>query len=327
MSDIIETVLLLALPASGKSEVRRYLDSVSEEDFQSKYHLGPTVQLDDYPYVHVMRVIDDTLAKNGVARRFFEAPDRGFANPIDWETLIELVNQDYTDLAASRARTPDAPAAWLLDRFDEARQAVGGDPALASLGKEPRALLEQALVAEADEMLADWNRQLPESLDGKTVVIEFARGGPEGSSFPLPAHHGYQASLARLSNPILERSTILYIWVTPEQSRAKNLERAKPDEDGSILFHGVPEHVMRNEYGCDDIGWLLEQSDKPGSIRVESRGRVFHLPAARFDNRTDLTTFLREDHASWPAAAVQSLSNGLEAAFEQLWKLWASNHK
>ena len=31
---------------------------------------------------------------------FFEAPDRGFRTPLDWGTLIELVNEDYADLRA-----------------------------------------------------------------------------------------------------------------------------------------------------------------------------------------------------------------------------------
>src|SRR5438445_6161715 len=54
MSEILDVLLLLALPASGKSEVRRYLASLSPEQCRGDFHLGPTVQLDDYPYVHMM---------------------------------------------------------------------------------------------------------------------------------------------------------------------------------------------------------------------------------------------------------------------------------
>lgn len=327
MTDIIETVLLLALPASGKSEVRRYLDLLPEDECRRRYHLGPTVQLDDYPYVHLMRVIDDALAADGAKRQFFAAPDQGYADPVDWETLIALVNEDFADLAAGKRREPEAPASWLIERIDRARELVGGAAPLAELDSERLRLVEDAIAGEAAELMAAWNRDLPPTLDGRTVVIEFARGGPDGSGFPLPAHFGYLASLARLSAEILDRTAILYIWVTPEQSRAKNRERAKPGANGSILFHGVPEHVMLNDYGCDDLGWLLERSDHPGTVRVESRGRTFYVPTARFDNRTDLTTFLREDRADWKSEDLEQLEDGLSQTFDRLWKLYAANHR
>lgn len=327
MTDIIETVLLLALPASGKSEVRRYLDLLPEDTCRQRYHLGPTAQLDDYPYVHLMRAIDDALAADGAKRLFFSAPDRGYTDPVDWETLIALINEDYADLAAGRRRDPADPARWLIERIDRARELVGGAAALAGLGPQQLRAVEEAIAGEATELVSAWNRDLPETLEGRTAVIEFARGGPADFGFPLPARCGYLPSLARLSAEILERAAILYIWVTPQQSRAKNQERARPDADGSILFHGVPEHVMRNDYGCDDLEWLLERSDRPGTVRLESRGRTFHIPAARFDNRTDLTTFLRQDRADWKADDLERLEQGLSQAFDRLWRIYSANHR
>ena len=34
--------------------------------------------------------------------------------------------------------------------------------------------------------MRDKNAGIPDTLDGKTVVIEFARGGPDGTNPPLP---------------------------------------------------------------------------------------------------------------------------------------------
>jgi hypothetical protein len=274
-----------------------------------------------------MRVIDDALAADGAERLFFAAPDRGYADPVDWETLTALVDEDYADLAAGRRRAPGAPVSWLIERIDRARELVGGASALAGLGSRRLRAVEEAIADEAIELVSAWNRDLPQTIEGRTVVIEFARGGPADAGLPLPAHCGYLPSLARLSTEILERAAILYIWVTPEQSRAKNQERARPDADGSILFHGVPEHVMRNDYGCDDLEWLLERSDRPGTVRVESRGRTFHIPAVRFDNRTDLTTFLRQDRADWKADDLERLEQGLSQAFDRLWKIYSANHR
>jgi hypothetical protein len=107
---------------------------------------------------------------------------------------------------------------------------------------------------------------------------------------------------------------ILYVWVDPAESRRRNRERARPDGDASILHHGVPEAVMRNEYGTDDIEWLESQARIPGTIPAAGRD----LPFARFDNRSDRTSFLREDPDSWPAESVSTLHRDLAAALSTI---------
>ncbi len=71
MSKLIDTLLLLALPASGKSEVRRYLAKLTPDQCREDFGLGPTVQLDDFPYVHIMRRIDEELGRRGQETLFF----------------------------------------------------------------------------------------------------------------------------------------------------------------------------------------------------------------------------------------------------------------
>ncbi len=318
MTRILETVLLLALPASGKSEVRRYIEHVDPARRAADFRMGPSVQLDDYPYVHAMRRIDDELVKLGRARVFFLAPDRPFQDARHWGTLIELVNEDHADVLARNVVKATQPSLHLLQRIDAAGAKAGIPSFLAPLDDITRGRLAHALDAEARGMLEEKNANLPATLEGKTLVIEFARGGPEGASMPLPEPLGYAYSLSRLSDAILESATILYIWVTPEESRRKNRARTDPNDPGSILHHGVPEEVMRKDYGCDDIEWLVAQSGKSNAVSIRARGRTHLVPIARFDNRVDKTSFLRDDPAAWRPADVAAVHEGLRSAIAAL---------
>lgn len=321
MPEVLDTVLLLALPASGKSEVRRYLKHLPATECRADFHLGPTVQLDDFPYVHLMRRIDDELARLGQGRIFFHSGERPFQTSKDWGTLIELINEDHRDLVAKKDSRPTSAAIQLFDRFDQAAIKAGIPGRLSKLEKTLRNSLAGALEAETRKLLQEKLESYPETLEGKTLVIEFARGGPHGSKMPLPDPLGYQYSLRWLSEAILEKAAILYVWVTPEESRRKNQSRADPNDPGSILHHGVPIEVMMSDYGCDDMDWLEAHSQRQGTVTVEAHGRTFHLPVARFDNRVDKTSFIRDNPNCWRPEQVASVHLGLKDALHKLARL------
>ncbi len=319
MHSQIDTLLLLALPASGKSELRRYLASLDDDVAASDFALGPTVQLDDYPYVHFMRRIDAVLRELGVSPRFFESPDQPFKDGRDWATLIELLNEDYAALG-THPPVPAAPTLWLLDRIDRARRVPGALPPFDDLDE----LVTDALASVLDGDVAEFAGARSETLaryepGTSTVVLEFARGGPEGAEMPLAPPHGYRYSLPFLSYDILRRAVALYVWVTPEDSRRRNLERIipGPEGDASILHHGVPEVVMRNDYGTDDFLWLMERGGGD-TIELEFDDATFMVPAAVFDNRVDHTSFLRADPSEWDPDAVDALHRELRAVFADL---------
>ncbi|MBT3394056.1 MAG: hypothetical protein HN411_02960 [Waddliaceae bacterium] len=314
----IEVLLLSALPASGKSEARRYLSSLNAEECLNQFGIGETVQLDDFPYVFFMRRISDELTARGEEGMFFISPALPFRNPKEWGTLIHLVNEDYEDLVAGNIPNPKSAAEWLFNRIDKARMKVGAAPELGLLPADIREELIATLEDEAASLLKNKIAEVPESLDGKTVVIEFARGGAESSTYPLPAPFGYKYSFSQLSDTILEKASILYIWVDPAESRRKNLARANPDDPGSILSHCVPQAVMYGDYGTDDIAWLLETSDVKDTVRVETDGGVYHLPLGRFDNRIDKTTFAHGPVEDWKDSDIAEIRAGLEEAFAPL---------
>ncbi len=326
MTAILDTVLLLALPASGKSEVRRYLASLSPEQCGTEMHLGPTLQLDDYPYVHLMHVVDDALTALGHESVFYLGPVRPFRDGLEWGTLIELLNQDYARLLARETLETASAGELLLERLDAARAAVGLPRALERIPHRHWKAVARAVESEARRELDLLNATTRQDRTGKTIVLEAARGGPHGAAFPLTPPRGYGYSLGMFSEAILARASILYVQVEPAQSRMKNIERGRPDGQGSILFHAVPMEVMLGEYGTDDMAYLVSHSDVADTVRVEKLAaaeghyqlHAYHLPVAVFDNRADLTTFVRADRAAWATADIGRLHEGLRGGLATL---------
>lgn len=327
MSETFDIVLLLALPASGKSEVRRFMANIESERLKKEFHIGANLQLDDFPYVHMMRRADDELVKLGKERLFFKAGDRPFINTKDWGTLIHLLNEDYSDLMAKNVVKTASAADLLMKRIDKAGEKAKIEPRLAKLDAATFKTVASALEKEAADMLSEKHAAYPASFEGKTIVIEAARGGPDKSTYPLPAPLGYQYSLAELAPEILKKAVILYVWVTPEESRRKNTARTNPDDPGSILHHGVPMEVMLGDYGCDDMDYLEKNSEVPGTITVNAHGQKFHLPIGRFDNRVDKTSFLRVEKKDWDPKMVEEVTNGIKGATDKLYSLLSAARK
>lgn len=322
----VETLLLFSLPASGKSELRKYLASLTKDQCLTEMHIGETLQLDDYPYVHFMHRIDDELRKHGWKDVFYKGPSRPFQDEWEWAALIELLNEDYDDLMAGTQHTPGSAAQLLFDRLDAAHAKVGLPQHLGDVPYRIRKQVAAALERECQADLAARNQQAALDKKGRTVVIEAARGGPNGAAFPLTPPVGYAAAFQQLSEAILSKAAVLYIQVEPAESRRKNIERGRPDGQGSILHHSVPMEVMLSQYGCDDMAYLRSQSRNPDTITVERlfeaqgvyRTRTFVLPVAVFDNRKDLTTFVREDRAKWKPEDVAAIHSELTRAMAHL---------
>ncbi len=317
-NNLFKTVLLVALPASGKSEVRHFMANIDPKRLEEEFHIGDNLQLDDFPYVHFMRCIDGELEKLGLDPIFYPGQNP-FINNKDWGTLVELLNEDYHDLLNRKKVTTDNTAIYMFDRIDRAAGIAGLPPRLAMLDEDVRNKIAENLKDEAEKILTEKEAQIPENFDEKTIVIECARGGPDGSAMPLTGEYGYQYSLPQFAPDLLRDAAILYIWVTPEESRRKNNERANPDDPGSNLFHGVPMSVMLGDYGCDDMQYLREHAEVPNTITVKKDGKTYNVPIGVFDNRVDKTTFLRGDVKDWPADKVADMTEAVKEATDTMW--------
>lgn len=319
----IPVLLLTALPGSGKSEVRKYLSTLDAKECLTKFGIGATIEIDDFPYVHMMRRISDELTARGHEGMFFASPAYPFREAKDWGMLVHLINEDYNDIvkhAKIDIKKNTSAAQWLFDRMDAARVKVGASAALKKLPAQLRKDIAAAVNADAEKLLKDKVEQIEKAKDltNKTIVIEFSRGGADSAPMPLPAPYGYRYSLSQLSPELLEKASVLYIWVSPEESRRKNEARSNPKDPGSILNHAVPRAVMYVDYGCDDMDWLFKNSKKPGTIAITAHDKTYNLPFGRFDNRVDKTTFTHGDPKSWNKKDIQALRTGLEAAFKSL---------
>ncbi|BBJ27652.1 hypothetical protein [Athalassotoga saccharophila] len=310
---MIDVILLLGLPASGKSEIRRLMSVMSEKERAELFHIGNTLDIDDFPYVFLMRRIDEELERMGEKRIFYESDLKPFKDPRDWLTLTNLINEDYKDLVKKRELPRSAE--FVIQRIEDSAKIAGISPRLSNLPDKVLKVVENAIEKESQKLLDD-----KYSNYGKkgTTIIEFSRGGSANSKLPLDFPFGYRHSLPYLSEEILQRSVILYVWVSPEESRRKNLQRSNPNDPGSILHHGVPEEVMIKEYGTDDMIWLEENSEKQGTVTVLKGNKKFHLPVANFDNRDDKTTFLRSSPQTWDKKQVDAIKSSLKSAFERL---------
>lgn len=320
MAGRIDTLLLLGLPACGKSMIRRFLDALPPQALATDFPVGmPLAQLDDFPYVHLMWRLAQVMADLGEEPAFFEPGFESFRDPGVFGALIHLLNEDYAALQGEppeSAHALGAPGAWIVDRLESAHLRAGLPAPFSGIGPGTRAALADAISAEAASLATAWSaRRRP---PGSTIVIELARGGPHGSRLPLRPPHGYAHALRLMSPELLCSASVLYVRVTPEESRRRNRHRARPGEQGSSLHHGVPEKVMRSTYGVDDLEWLIDHSERAGTITVRAHGSVTHLPAACFDNQQPRSTLRCEDPSEWPAAEMEQTRAELRAAFASL---------
>ena len=285
----IPVLLLLALPASGKSEVRKYLRSLDPETRRKDFRLGELVELDDYPYVEFMRKVDEVATR--IMRMddiFYQGEDRPFKDPWEWITLIELLNRDYNSLTTvDREYTAHGQAAMrLFDHINAAQRRAGASVKLRQFPPYVLEVMAGHLNDAAWKILESEQFRRSSTLDSKTVVIEFSRGGAYGATMPLSGPYGYRGSLSRLSPDILTKASVLHVSVTPEDSFRRNAARAVPPPGcaDTGIYHGVPTSVMIEDYGCDDIGGqghMMRVIRSPTAVlTVEAHGITYNLAAA-----------------------------------------------
>jgi hypothetical protein len=132
----------------------------------------------------------------------------------------------------------DFPWLWEACLDDDARENRGEARVISERTPEgyniTRPKFRGSLVNRFNDTIATKYLANPAFYDGGTLLIEFARGQPDG----------FRESLERFDPGILRRGAILYINVSFEESYRRNSARYKKGQEESTLFHKVPDRDM-----------------------------------------------------------------------------------
>jgi len=97
MMNTFKTLLLIARPAAGKSEIIHYLKKTPLDERIKRFHVGEFVEIDDFPMLWTWFEEDELLQKMGHPR-LHTTPDGYFQYRYLWDLLIERISLDYQKL-------------------------------------------------------------------------------------------------------------------------------------------------------------------------------------------------------------------------------------
>jgi hypothetical protein len=172
----------------------------------------------------------------------------------------------------------DFPVLWDYFLDDDVRERCGR-PRLYSYRVEPGGyttsdpLVWALLIGRLNRIIAKDCLEHPDLYRDHTVLIEFSRG----------CEQGYRGALALLDPAILARAAILYIAVSFEESRRRNVARYNEKLQAGILTHMVPREGMERIYRTDD--WFELAPGPAGCLDI---GEV-RVPYVTMDNQEEST--------------------------------------
>jgi hypothetical protein len=92
-----DVLILIARPASGKSEVIDYLKRTAVAERLQRFYIGTFQEIDDFPMLWTWFEEDDILEEMG-RLRLHSTPGYYFKDDIFWQLLIRRISQDYGKL-------------------------------------------------------------------------------------------------------------------------------------------------------------------------------------------------------------------------------------
>ncbi|MEW5814716.1 MAG: hypothetical protein AB1798_04870 [Spirochaetota bacterium] len=89
-----ETVILIARPAAGKSEIIDFFKKTPDRERLSRFHIHPFSEIDDFPMLFTWFEEDKILEEMGKPR-LHTTPDGYFKDNYFWDILIRRISLEY----------------------------------------------------------------------------------------------------------------------------------------------------------------------------------------------------------------------------------------
>ena len=102
MPDTFDTLILIARPAAGKSEIINYLKHCSCEERLARFHIGEFVEVDDFPMLWTWFEEDALLEQMGQPR-LHTTPDGYFLEQHLWDLLIRRLCLEHQKIRRDHA--------------------------------------------------------------------------------------------------------------------------------------------------------------------------------------------------------------------------------
>lgn len=107
MSDknTFDTLMLLARPAAGKSEIIHYLHNTPLEERINRFHIGEFIEVDDFPMLWAWFEEDRILGEMGM-QRLHSTEDEEFNDERLWNVLIRRICLEHKKLLRDQTSAP-----------------------------------------------------------------------------------------------------------------------------------------------------------------------------------------------------------------------------
>ena len=138
---IFASLLLLARPAAGKSEIIHYLKQTPPDEREARFHVGTIREIDDFPMLWTWFEEDELLQQMGYPR-LHSTPDGYFTGDHLWNLLIQRICQEYKK--SKRDDPLVQPACTTLIEFARGKEHGGWQAAFSNLS--PQILKDSAIL-------------------------------------------------------------------------------------------------------------------------------------------------------------------------------------
>ena len=140
---LFRTLILIARPAAGKSEIIHFLSQMSEREREEKYLMGKLEMIDDFPFLWRWLEEDDLLKKMGKPS-LYTNEDGIFQHTYLWDLLIKLIDLEYAKFKRDKYNLDEYT---VLIEFSRGKEHGGYAHALPLLSDE---ILESAAILYVD---------------------------------------------------------------------------------------------------------------------------------------------------------------------------------